>query len=142
MTRRTKIVATLGPATDDPVALESAARAGVDVVRLNLSHGPIDEHLERLERVRAVAERSTVRSAVLADLPGPKVRAGRFPEGGVELVAGAFVQLEPGDGPSDAGTIRRVRDAHRRPAGGRPGDPRRRRDLVGIVEHDLDSARP
>ncbi len=80
-------------------------RAGMNVVRLNLSHGDIDEHLERLRRVREAAEKLGLPIGVLADLPGPKVRAGQFPEGGVELVAGAFVHLKPGNFPSDAGTI-------------------------------------
>ena len=80
-------------------------RAGMNVVRLNLSHGEIDEHLERLRRVRAAAAELGLPIGVLADLPGPKVRAGQFPEGGVELVAGAFLHLKPGDRPSDAGTI-------------------------------------
>ena len=57
MTRRTKIVATIGPASDQPDALERMLRAGVDVVRLNLSHGPIEEHLVRLDRIRSVAQR-------------------------------------------------------------------------------------
>jgi pyruvate kinase len=105
MTRRTKIVATIGPASDRPESIERLIRAGVDVVRLNLSHGSIDEHLVRLERVRAAAERVGRPVGVLADLPGPKVRAGTFPEGGVALDAGSFVHLCPGDEPSDVGTI-------------------------------------
>ncbi len=80
-------------------------RAGMNVVRLNLSHGDIGEHLERLRRVRAAAEKLELPIGVLADLPGPKVRAGQFPEGGVDLIAGAYVHLKPGDEPSDAGTI-------------------------------------
>ncbi|MEX2627003.1 MAG: pyruvate kinase [Ilumatobacteraceae bacterium] len=106
MTRRTKIVATLGPATDEPGGLQALLTAGVDVVRLNLSHGSADEHLERLARVRAAAAELDRPVAVLADLPGPKIRAGRFPEGGTALEAGGYVQLEPGGGPSDAGLIR------------------------------------
>ncbi len=98
MTRRTKIVATLGPATDDPVALESVIRAGVDVVRLNLSHGSVDEHIRRLRTVREVAESIGKPVAVLADLPGPKIRAGRFPDGGVMLEAGQEVRLRAGSG--------------------------------------------
>jgi pyruvate kinase len=105
MTRRTKIVATLGPASDQPAALERLLRAGVNVVRLNLSHGPLDEHLARLAVVRAVAAKLDRPIGVLADLPGPKVRAGRFPEGGVELVAGAYLAIRAGDLPSDAGTM-------------------------------------
>ena len=105
MTRRTKIVATIGPASDDPDELLALIEAGVDVVRLNLSHGPLDEHLERLARVRRAADSVGRPVAVLADLPGPKIRAGHFPDGGVELSAGALVYLRPGSGSSDAGVI-------------------------------------
>jgi pyruvate kinase len=105
MTRRTKIVATIGPASDRPDVLDDLIRAGTDVVRLNLSHGPIESHLERLALVRAAAERVGRPVGVLADLPGPKVRAGRFPEGGVALAAGSFVEIRPGNSTSDAGTI-------------------------------------
>ena len=101
MTRRTKIVATIGPASDTPVALQDLMRAGVDVVRLNLSHGTVDEHLVRLASVRAAAEVVGKEVAVLADLPGPKVRSGRFPEGGSMLVVGGEIQLRAGDQPSD-----------------------------------------
>jgi pyruvate kinase len=72
--RRTKIVATLGPATDDPTALEAVLRAGVDVARVNFSHGSADEHLGRVARFRAAARRVGKFAAVLADLPGPKLR--------------------------------------------------------------------
>ena len=106
MNRRTKIVATLGPASSDPSTVASLIEAGVDVVRLNLSHGDLVEHLERLALVRRCAEVAGRPVAVLADLPGPKIRAGRFPEGGVTLPAGGFVHLEAGDGGSDAGLIR------------------------------------
>jgi pyruvate kinase len=105
MTRRTKIVATIGPASDQLESLENVIRAGADVVRLNLSHGPIDEHLERLARVRTVAKTVGRPVGVLADLPGPKVRAGRFPDGGVALTAGSYTRLRAGNNLSDAGTI-------------------------------------
>ena len=105
MPRATKIVATLGPASSSPEVLERMMRAGVDVVRLNLSHGPLDEHLDRLARVRAAATAVGRPVGVLADLPGPKVRAGRFPEGGVALVAGAYLAVRAGDHLSDAGTM-------------------------------------
>lgn len=105
MTRRTKIVATIGPASDSPEALEQVMLAGVNVVRLNLSHGDVEEHLERLRRVRTAAAKLDLPIGVLADLPGPKVRAGHFPEGGVSLVAGSYVRLKPGGHMSDAGTI-------------------------------------
>jgi pyruvate kinase len=105
MTGRTKIVATIGPASDSPDALRDLFAAGVDVVRLNLSHGSLEEHLDRLERVRAVASELGRPVAVLADLPGPKIRAGAFPEGGIRLVAGETVRLVPGNGSSDADRI-------------------------------------
>jgi pyruvate kinase len=105
MSRRTKIVATLGPASDDPVRLEAMIRAGVDVVRINLSHGTVSEHLRRLATVREVAQRVGRPIGVLADLPGPKIRAGEFPDGGVDLAPGATVQLVPGAGPSTADLV-------------------------------------
>jgi pyruvate kinase len=74
MPRRTKIVATLGPVTDAPEAMEAILRAGVDVARLNFSHGSAEEHLDRVARFRAAAERVGKIVAVLADLPGPKLR--------------------------------------------------------------------
>jgi pyruvate kinase len=72
--RRTKIVATLGPATDDPAVLEAVLRAGVDVARVNFSHGAADEHLARVARFRDAARKVGKFAAVLADLPGPKLR--------------------------------------------------------------------
>ena len=97
MDARTKIVATLGPASDPPEVLDAMLLAGVDVIRLNLSHGDIDGHLVRLAAVRAAAERTGQVVAVLADLPGPKVRSAPFPSGGVPLVAGTSVLLVPAD---------------------------------------------
>lgn len=105
MTRRTKIVATIGPASDNATTLQDLMRAGVDVVRLNLSHGTVDEHIERLARVRAAATAVGREIAVLADLPGPKIRSGRFPEGGALLTVGESLELRPGDEASDASCI-------------------------------------
>lgn len=105
MTRRTKIVATIGPASESPEVLEALFRAGVNVARLNLSHGPVESHLDKLRLVRAAAERVDHEVGVLADLPGPKVRAGKFTEGGIALDAGAPVRLRPGVDPSDADLI-------------------------------------
>lgn len=73
MSRRTKIVATIGPATDDSTTMEAALRAGVDVARINFSHGG-EEHLARIARFRAAAKKVGKFAAVLADLPGPKLR--------------------------------------------------------------------
>ena len=105
MTRRTKIVATIGPASDEPHSLDRVLRAGVDVVRLNLSHGDVAGHLDVLARVRDAARRIGKPIAVLADLPGPKIRSGAFPEGGVELVGGTTIRLRPGTGTSDADAV-------------------------------------
>ena len=76
MTRRTKIVATIGPASNSPDVLRKLIDAGVDVVRLNLSHGDIEGHLELLGAVRGAADDCGRHVGVLADLPGPKIRAG------------------------------------------------------------------
>jgi pyruvate kinase len=100
MESRTKIVATLGPASESAEVLDRLLVAGVDVVRLNLSHGSVDEHVRRLHDVRAAAARVGAVVAVLADLPGPKIRAGQLPPEGVQLVQGAEVVLRAGDGPS------------------------------------------
>src|SRR6478736_5365159 len=105
MSRRTKIVATIGPACDTDGGLDDVLRAGVDVVRLNLSHGPLEEHLHRLASVRAAADRVGRVVAVLADLPGPKVRAGRFPAEGALLLDGRQVALVPGEADSTAELI-------------------------------------
>jgi pyruvate kinase len=105
MTGRTKIVATIGPASESVEMLGDLIDAGADVMRLNLSHGELDHHLEVLTRIRRVAADRNRPVAVLADLPGPKIRAGSFPPEGVRLFAGDTIELEPGDGPS---TTRRI----------------------------------
>jgi pyruvate kinase len=102
MAPRTKIVATLGPASESPEVLDRMLMAGVDVVRLNLSHGTLESHIDRLHAVREAAERVGRVVAVLADLPGPKVRAGQFPDGGVDLDIGALIRVVAGAGGSDA----------------------------------------
>lgn len=86
--RRTKILATLGPATDAPGVLESLLRAGVDVVRLNFSHGIAADHARRAAEVRAIAEELHREVGVLADFQGPKIRVERFAEGKVQLREG------------------------------------------------------
>jgi len=105
VTRRTKIVATIGPASESPAILRRLFEAGVDVVRLNLSHGPIDEHLDRLAAVRATADAFGKPVAVIVDLPGPKIRAGSFPDEGAILVTDALVRLVPGNERSTAAEI-------------------------------------
>src|SRR5699024_10850089 len=99
MTRRTKIVATLGPATDEPEVLERVITAGCDVVRVNFSHGDHETHARRIKMVRAAARELDSDVAVLADLAGPKIRIDRFREGAVELQAGdpfaLFARADP-----------------------------------------------
>ncbi|MFO7647342.1 pyruvate kinase, partial [Halomonas campaniensis] len=105
--RRTKIVATLGPASDREGVLEAMIAAGVDVVRLNFSHGSADDHRQRLIRVREIAARLGRSVAALGDLQGPKIRIARFADGAVELAEGAPFILDMAlDG--TAGTWERV----------------------------------
>lgn len=90
--RRTKIVATLGPASSSPEVLEKMLRAGVDVVRINFSHGTKDEHIAQVERVRSIARSIGRTIGVLADLQGPKIRIGRFEHDQIRLKNGdAFI---------------------------------------------------
>ena len=103
--RRTKIVATLGPASGTPDALGALLDAGVDVVRLGLAHGSIAGHRAAIEMVRAMARDRGRTVGVLADLPGPKVRTGAFPEGGTFLAEGEEVTLTTGDGASSSDHI-------------------------------------
>ncbi|WP_416137843.1 pyruvate kinase [Halomonas sp. HK25] len=92
--RRTKIVATLGPASDREGVLEAMIAAGVDVVRLNFSHGSADDHRQRLVRVREIAHRLGRSVAALGDLQGPKIRIARFANGAVELAEGVPFVLD------------------------------------------------
>lgn len=87
--RRTKIVATIGPASRDPETLARMVEAGMDVARLNFSHGTLQMHAENAERVRAAAARAGRQVALLQDLPGPKIRIGRL--------EGDIAELKPGD---------------------------------------------
>jgi pyruvate kinase len=86
--RATKIVATLGPASSDPSLLEHMIRAGVNVVRLNFSHGKAQDHIDRARLVREAAQRAGREVAIMADLQGPKIRVGKFAEGKVFLEPG------------------------------------------------------
>jgi pyruvate kinase len=102
MPRATKIVATLGPASNTPDILEAMIRAGVNVVRLNFSHGTAQDHIDRATMVRAAAQRAGTEVAIMADLQGPKIRVGKFAAGKVMLENGTpFVldasRTEPGD---------------------------------------------
>jgi len=88
MQRRTKIVSTLGPATDKDNVLEQLILAGVNVVRLNFSHGQPDDHRLRAQQVRALASKHHRYVAVLGDLQGPKIRISRFVDGAISLAVG------------------------------------------------------
>lgn len=94
--RRAKIVATLGPALDDRDRLRAAIAAGIDVVRLNFSHGTTDEHRQRLELVRELAAELDRNVGSLGDLQGPKIRLGQLPDEGVALTDGGEVVLVSG----------------------------------------------
>ena len=92
MHRATKIVATLGPATSSEEVLERLVIAGVDVVRMNFSHGTADDHLARATLVRALAAKHGRQVGILADLQGPKIRVGKFVDGKITLKTGdAFI---------------------------------------------------
>ena len=104
MSRRAKLVCTVGPATDTPERLRELLDAGVDVVRVNFSHGTPDDHTRIVQRVRQ-AEASCGRDvAVMADLPGPKIRLGDLPSGEMRLNAGDRFVLS-GDANDDAATV-------------------------------------
>jgi pyruvate kinase len=107
MQRRTKIVATLGPSTDDPKVLDAMIQAGVDVVRVNFSHGTHEEHMRRAEQVRNRARAHGRQVGVFADLQGPKIRIDKFKDGKIELVEGARFILDA-ELDKDAGTQERV----------------------------------
>lgn len=94
--RRAKIVCTIGPASCEPAMLDRLIEAGMNVARLNFSHGTQAGHAGTLEAVRAAADRRRTAVAILQDLQGPRIRLGVLPEGGVELVAGQRVRLMGG----------------------------------------------
>ena len=117
--RRTKILATLGPATDPPGVLDALLSAGVDVVRLNFSHGDPSSQVARAQAVREAAQRVGVEVGILADLPGPKIRIERFAEGRVLLKTGdRFDLVASTDAPP--GNLREVGVSYL----GLPGDVR------------------
>ena len=94
MPRATKIVATLGPASSSPEVLERMIRAGVDVVRMNFSHGKAQDHIDRATLVREIAKRCGKEVAIMADLQGPKIRVGKFEGGKIMLEAGQKFVLD------------------------------------------------
>ena len=102
--RRTKIVATLGPATSSEESIEALIRVGVDVTRFNFSHGDHRMHLKNAEIVRSAAKDLGRNVAVMQDLQGPKIRTGEV-TGGTQLVTGNRVVISPGDFVGDASRL-------------------------------------
>ena len=107
MLRRTKIIATLGPATDDPSILEEIINEGVDVVRLNFSHDSYERHKKRIEMVRKASKKQERVIGILADLQGPKIRISSFKLGKIKLEQGGQFILD-GDLPAREGTQEKV----------------------------------
>jgi pyruvate kinase len=120
MPRRTKIVATLGPASSDPKTLARMIEAGLDVVRVNFSHGTAAEHRKRVELVRTLARKSGRAVGVLVDLQGPKIRIGRFREHKITLAAGQKFVLDAECEVGDQNTV--GLDYKNLPRDVRPGD--------------------
>src|SRR6188472_1394303 len=104
--RQTKIIATVGPASDNDAVLDALVAAGVDIVRLNFSHGTHESHAATFARVRAAAKRARREVAILQDLGGPKIRTGPV-EGGrpLTLTPGAELRIATGEFPGTAGRI-------------------------------------
>ncbi|WP_372882600.1 pyruvate kinase [Psychromonas sp.] len=94
MSRRTKIVTTLGPATDRDNNLEKIIAAGANMVRLNFSHGEAADHIKRAEQVREIAARLSIEIAIMGDLQGPKIRISTFQYGKIKLVVGDTFTLD------------------------------------------------
>lgn len=101
MTRRTKILATLGPATDSIETIEAILKAGANVVRMNFSHGSADDHIHRAARVRQAAKNLNKYVAILGDLQGPKIRIARFRDGVIKLTIGSSFTLDAEMGRDD-----------------------------------------
>jgi pyruvate kinase len=105
MNRRTKVVATIGPASDSPEALRRMMDAGMDVARLGLAHETLEIALDRFARIRAISAEQGRKVGILVDLPGPKVRAGAVTGNGMILNDGTLIRVEPGVGPSSLEVI-------------------------------------
>ena len=118
--RRTKIICTLGPASSEPALIDALVAAGMDVARLNFSHGEHDGHRRVFERVRAAAERAGREVAILQDLQGPKIRVGRLTGGRMHLETDSRVFLAAGEQQPDPDTIPTSYESL--PTDVRPGD--------------------
>ena len=105
MTRRTKIVATIGPASEDESTLANMMTAGMDVARIGLAHGTLDEAIERYRRIRRVSEQEGRSVGILVDLPGPKVRAATFGEDPVRFHSESTIELVVGNNRSTGSVV-------------------------------------
>ncbi len=105
MPRRTKIIATIGPASDNEATLRTMMEAGMDIARLGLAHETLELALERYHRVRSVAAEMGRPLGIIVDLPGPKVRAGRMPSDGMNLADLDVISLVPGQGESTSDVV-------------------------------------
>jgi pyruvate kinase len=103
--RRTKIVATVGPASSDKEVLRSLINAGVNVFRLNMSHGDHDSHRDVYEKIRSLSSELKTPIAILADLCGPKIRTGKFKNGEITLVNNNKIIVTTRDVPGEDGLI-------------------------------------
>src|SRR5580765_504447 len=119
--RHTKIIATVGPASDTEAALDALIAAGTDIFRLNFSHGTHESQAAAFARVRAASTRAGCEVAILQDLSGPKIRTGRL-EGGrpIRLASGGKVSIVTGDGTGGFGRLYTTFDGLARSV--RPGD--------------------
>jgi pyruvate kinase len=136
--RRTKIIATLGPASESPEVLEKILRAGADVIRLNFSHGTAEEHRARAERVREISRKLNRHVAILADLQGPKIRVARFKDNRkITLQSGQKFALDVAL-PADAGDETQVGCCYEAlPRDVKPGDTLLLND--GLIAMQVDS---
>ncbi len=105
MHRKTKIIATLGPATESPAAIAKLVKNGMNVARLNFSHGTHDSHERLVAILRETASDMSTPIAIMQDIQGPKIRVGEFPDGEVMLATGSTVHLHPGGGFGDSHNI-------------------------------------
>ncbi|HLE39711.1 MAG TPA: pyruvate kinase [Acidimicrobiia bacterium] len=137
MSRKTKIIATLGPASASADVIGAMVGAGLDVARLNFSHGDHESHRRMISCVREAAGEHRRAVAVLQDIQGPRIRVGTFPGGAVELTQGSRVRLVSGEGEGDAG---RVFVQHLDTIRLRPGDRVLCADgMVVLTVRDLDA---
>ncbi|MBN2288436.1 MAG: pyruvate kinase, partial [Candidatus Glassbacteria bacterium] len=105
MLRKTKIICTIGPASQAPEVLDSLLQAGMDAARINFSHGTKQQHLEMYQAIRSAAARAGKALPVIGDLQGPRIRVGEIAGGRMELKNGEQVVIVPEDGPGSEGRI-------------------------------------